>query len=128
MIEFTCALPRDDTDPTWELYLEAVDARERHADVASLRHVFQPGFGGGCRRQPPAGHVGRAILHNIVTGGYQGQVYAVNPHALHMEGVPCLPSVTALPEPVDLAVVAVPRPRCPPWPTSAAGAVSRPWW
>jgi acyl-CoA synthetase (NDP forming) len=76
--------------------------------VASLRHVFQPGsvaVVGASRRQ---GTVGRAILHNIVTGGYQGQVYAVNPHAVHMEGVPCLPSVTALPEPADLAVVAVP--------------------
>ncbi len=47
-------------------------------------------------------------MHNIVTGGYQGKVYAVNPHATRMEGVPCLPSVTTLPEPVDLAVIAVP--------------------
>jgi acyl-CoA synthetase (NDP forming) len=54
------------------------------------------------------GTVGRAILHNIVTAGYQGRVYAVNPHAAHMEAVPCVRSVTALPEPVDLAVVAVP--------------------
>jgi acyl-CoA synthetase (NDP forming)/GNAT superfamily N-acetyltransferase len=108
VIEFACDLPHADSDPTWEPYLEAVDRREGHADVASLRHVFQPGsvaVVGASRRQ---GTVGRAILHNIVTGGYQGQVYAVNPHAVHMEGVPCLPSVTALPEPADLAVVAVP--------------------
>ena len=108
VIEFACDLPHADSDPTWEPYLEAVDKREGHADVASLRHVFQPGsvaVVGASRRQ---GTVGRAILHNIVTGGYQGQVYAVNPHAVHMEGVPCLPSVTALPEPADLAVVAVP--------------------
>ena len=38
----------------------------------------------------------------------QGHVYAVNPYATRMEGVPCLPSVTNLPEPVDLAVIAVP--------------------
>ena len=108
VIEFACDLPHADSDPTWEPYLEAVDRRDGHADVASLRHVFQPGSVAvvGASRRP--GTVGRAILHNIVTGGYQGQVYAVNPHALHMEGVPCLPSVTALPEPADLAVVAVP--------------------
>ena len=107
-IEFACELPQGDSDPTWEPYQEAVDLREGHADVASLRHVFQPGsiaVVGASRRQ---GTVGRSILHNIVAGGYQGQVYAVNPHAVHMEGVPCLPSVTALPEPPDLAVVAVP--------------------
>jgi succinyl-CoA synthetase alpha subunit/nitrogen regulatory protein PII len=108
LIEFACDLPHADSDPTWKPYLEAVDRREGHADVASLRHVFQPGSVAvvGASRRP--GTVGRAILHNIVTGGYQGQVYAVSPHALHMEGVPCLPSVTALPEPADLAVVAVP--------------------
>jgi acyl-CoA synthetase (NDP forming) len=52
-------------------------------------------------------------LHNVVTGGYQGKVYAVNAHATRMEGVPCLPSVTTLPEPVDLAVIAVPPPAVP---------------
>ena len=108
VIEFACDLPHSGSDPSWEPYLEAVDKREGHADVASLRHVFQPGSVAvvGASRRP--GTVGRAILHNIITGGYQGQVYAVNPHAAHMEGVRCLPSVTTLPEPAELAVVAVP--------------------
>jgi acyl-CoA synthetase (NDP forming)/GNAT superfamily N-acetyltransferase len=108
VVKFACDLPRGDSDPRWEPYLEAVDKREGHADVASLRHVLRPGSVAvvGASRRP--GTVGRAILHNIVTGGYQGQVYAVNPHAVHMEGVPCVPSVTALPEPTELAVVAVP--------------------
>jgi acyl-CoA synthetase (NDP forming) len=77
-------------------------------EVASLRHVLRPtsvAVVGASRR---TGTVGRAILHNIVTGGYQGKVYAINPHGLRMEGIRCLPSVDALPEPVDLAVVAVP--------------------
>jgi hypothetical protein len=59
------------------------------------------------------GGVGRAILHNIVTASYRDQVYSVNPRALHMEGVPCLPSVAVLPEPVGLAVIAVPPPAVP---------------
>lgn len=81
---------------------------ERSGDVTSLRHVFQPASVAVVGTSRRTGTVGRAILHNIVTGGYQGHVYAVNPHAAHMEAVPCLPSVTALPEPVDLAVIAVP--------------------
>ena len=108
VIELTCELPHDDADPRWDRYLDAAALRERMADVASLRHVFQPdsvAVVGASRRM---GTVGRAILHNIVTAGYQGRVYAVNPHAAHMEAVPCVRSVTALPEPVDLAVVAVP--------------------
>ncbi|MGD0936396.1 MAG: GNAT family N-acetyltransferase, partial [Streptosporangiaceae bacterium] len=108
VIELTCDLPHDDADPRWDPYLDAAALRERSADVVSLRHVFQPdsvAVVGASRRM---GTTGRAILHNIVTAGYQGRVYAVNPHAAHMEAVPCVPSVAALPEPVDLAVVAVP--------------------
>ena len=108
VLEFTCALPRDDADPHWDLYLDAAAARERRADVASLRHVFQPDSVAVIGASRRAGTPGRAILHNIVTGGYAGRVYAVNPHAQHMEGVPCVASVSDLPEPVDLAVVAVP--------------------
>ena len=108
VIEFTCDLPGDDADPRWDPFLDAAADRERSADVASLRHVFQPGsvaVVGASRRM---GTVGRAILHNIVTAGYQGRIYAVNPHAAHMEAVRCVASVSALPEPVDLAVIAVP--------------------
>ncbi len=108
VLEFTCTLPRNHADPHRDLYLDAAAARERRADVASLRHVLQPdsvAVIGASRRM---GTPGRAILHNIVTGGYAGRVYAVNPHAQHMEAVPCLAAVSDLPEPVDLAVVAVP--------------------
>ncbi|HTZ26609.1 MAG TPA: GNAT family N-acetyltransferase [Streptosporangiaceae bacterium] len=108
VVDLACDLPHGDSDPHWEPYHEAIDMRERHADVASLRHVFQPGSVAVVGASRRTGTVGRAILHNIVTGGYQGKVYAVNPHAVHMEGVPCLPSVTTLPEPPDLAVIAVP--------------------
>jgi acyl-CoA synthetase (NDP forming)/GNAT superfamily N-acetyltransferase len=108
VLEFTCALPQGDADPRWDLYLDAAAARERRADVASLRHVFQPDSVAVVGASHRMGTPGRAILHNIVTGGYAGRVYAVNPHAQHMEAVPCLASVTDLPEPVDLAVIAVP--------------------
>jgi acyl-CoA synthetase (NDP forming)/GNAT superfamily N-acetyltransferase len=108
VIELACDLPRADSDLSGEPDQEAVARRQVRADVARLRHVFRPDsvavVGAGRR----AGTVGRAILHNVVTGGYQGQVYAVNPHATRVEGVRCLPSVTTLPEPVDLAVIAVP--------------------
>ena len=108
LIEFVCELPGDDADPRWDRYLDAAASRERNADVESLRHVFQPSSVAVIGASRRMGTAGRALLHNIVTGGYQGRIYAVNPHAAHMEAVPCLPSVAALPEPVDLAVIAVP--------------------
>ncbi len=106
--ELAFDLPGDDADPGWEPYLDAVALREGRADVASLRHVLAAESVAvvGASRKP--GSVGRSILHNIVTGGYVGRVYAVNPHADEIEGVPCVSSPAALPEPVDLAVIAVP--------------------
>jgi acyl-CoA synthetase (NDP forming)/GNAT superfamily N-acetyltransferase len=103
-------LPADDADPAWEPYLDAVAQREGRADVASLRHVLAAASVAvvGASRKPES--VGRSILRNIITGGYAGRVYAVNPHAVELEGVPCAPSPAALPEPVDLAVICVPAP------------------
>ena len=54
------------------------------------------------------GSVGRAILRNIITGGFSGAVYVVNPSGDERDGVPCVPSVAALPQQVNLAVIAVP--------------------
>ncbi|RLU89214.1 GNAT family N-acetyltransferase [Streptomyces griseocarneus] len=91
-----------------ESYLAAVDARGRTADVASMRPLLCPRsvvvIGAG--RRP--GSVGRAILRNLRDGGFAGRVTAVNPHARVIERFPCHPSVSALREAPDLAVVAVP--------------------
>jgi acyl-CoA synthetase (NDP forming)/RimJ/RimL family protein N-acetyltransferase len=95
-------------DRTLDAYLDSVAARESRADVASLIHLLRPASVAvvGASRHP--GTVGRAILHNIVSGGFGGRVYAVNPHGRSMEGVACVPSAAGLPESVDLAVIAVP--------------------
>jgi acyl-CoA synthetase (NDP forming) len=108
--ELAFDLPGGGADPSWEPYLDAVAAREGRADVASLRHVLAAESVAvvGASRRPES--VGRAILRNIVSGGYAGRVYGVNPHARELEGVPCLPSAAELPEPVDLVVVCVPGP------------------
>jgi acyl-CoA synthetase (NDP forming)/GNAT superfamily N-acetyltransferase len=108
VIDWTFPLPTGAADPGLDRYLASVAGRESRADVASLRYLLQPKSVAviGASRRP--GTVGRAVLHNIVAGGFTGNVYAVNPRAQHMEGVPCVASVADLPEVVDLAVIAVP--------------------
>jgi acyl-CoA synthetase (NDP forming)/GNAT superfamily N-acetyltransferase len=51
--------------------------------------------------------IGRAILENLVAGGYRGEVSAVNPHPTTAGGRPAYPSVLDLPAAPDLAVIAV---------------------
>jgi acyl-CoA synthetase (NDP forming)/GNAT superfamily N-acetyltransferase len=107
-VEMEFPLPEGESDPNLDGYLDCVAARESQADAASLRHLLQPSsvavVGAGRRR----GSVGREILHNIVTGGFAGAVYPVNPRARSLEGLRCLASVAGLPDQVDLAVIAVP--------------------
>jgi acyl-CoA synthetase (NDP forming)/GNAT superfamily N-acetyltransferase len=109
----TFPLPADEADRRLGDYLDSVAARESRADVASLRHLLRPesiAVVGASRRR---GSAGREILHNVVTGGFAGPVYPVNPAAQTLEGLPCLPSAADLPEHVDLAVIAVPAPALP---------------
>ncbi|MGA3153624.1 MAG: GNAT family N-acetyltransferase [Streptosporangiaceae bacterium] len=108
VVELTFPLPRRDENDSLDGYLQSVASRESRADVASLRRILQPGSVAVIGASRHASTVGRAILHNIVTGGFAGNLYAVNPHGKSMEGLACLASVDDLPEPVDLAVIAVP--------------------
>ena len=76
--------------------------------MASLRHLLEPQSVAVVTASRGRATVGRAILHNIVTCGFAGNVYAVNPRARSLDGVPCVASVDDLPEAVDLAVIAAP--------------------
>jgi acetyltransferase len=53
--------------------------------------------------------VGNNILVNIVKNGYEGEIYPVNPRADEIAGRKCYPSLSAIPGPVDLAVIAIKR-------------------
>ncbi|HEX2252703.1 MAG TPA: acetate--CoA ligase family protein [Thermoanaerobaculia bacterium] len=53
--------------------------------------------------------IGFAILHNLVMAQFTGAIYPVNPTAAAIHSLKCYPSVAAIPDPVDLAVVAVPK-------------------
>ncbi len=54
------------------------------------------------------GSVGHAVLENLRSGGFRGPIRFVNPRHPMVAGEPCYPSLDALPEPVDLAVVTSP--------------------
>ena len=93
-----------------EAFLEAMEARERRADVASLQPILRPRsiavIGAGRSR----GGIGHEIFRNLLAGHFQGVVYPVNRSAREVAGVRAWSSASELPEAVDLAVVAVPAP------------------
>ncbi len=113
VVNLTFPLPVRDDAYRLGSYLEFVASRESRANVASLRPLLQPRSVAVVGASRQRGTLGRAILDNIVTSGFAGTVYAVNPRAQAIEGVPCLASVDDLPGQVDLAVIAVPWPAVP---------------
>ena len=44
----------------------------------------------------------------MLSYGYQGAVYPVNPRADAILGLPCFPDISSVPDPVELAVLMVP--------------------
>ena len=108
VVSITIPLPPDDTSRQLDDYLDTVAVRERSANVASLRPVFAPASVAVVGASRRTGTVGRSVLDNIRAGGFAGKLYAVNPSASEVGGVPCFPDVASLPETPDLAVLAVP--------------------
>ena len=51
--------------------------------------------------------IGWQIAHNIIMSGFNGRLYPVNPKLDNVHSIRCYPSVLDIPDPVDLAVVAV---------------------
>lgn len=55
---------------------------------------------------------GGAILKNLISGGYQGELRAVNPKEKEVQGVISYEDVSGIPE-TDLAILAIPANMCP---------------
>lgn len=54
------------------------------------------------------GKIGNSVMRNLINGGYQGEIYPVNPKATEILGKRCCADVSELPDGVDVAVFAIP--------------------
>jgi acetate---CoA ligase (ADP-forming) len=61
----------------------------------------------GASRTPHT--IGYQILDNLLRHGYTGAVYPVNPTADAVHSIRAFPSVEAIPDPVEMAIVVVPK-------------------
>jgi acyl-CoA synthetase (NDP forming)/GNAT superfamily N-acetyltransferase len=94
-------------DPT-DTSLDVMRAREHRAEAASIKRFFEArsvAVIGASRRHDT---IGQTLVRNLVLGDYQGRVYAVNPAARSVAGLPAYASVGEIPDDVDVAIVAVP--------------------
>ena len=77
--------------------------------LPSIEPIFRPRSVAviGASRQRHS--IGWDILDNLIRYEFQGQVFPVNPKAEVIHSLKCYPSVEAIPDPVDLAIIAVPK-------------------
>jgi acetyl coenzyme A synthetase (ADP forming)-like protein len=87
--------------------LDAIESRWRNAAARSIQRLLCPRSVAviGASRTP--GTIGHELLRNLLSSGFAGPVYPVHPSARSIASVRAYPSVQAIPDEVDLAVVVV---------------------
>jgi acetate---CoA ligase (ADP-forming) len=88
--------------------IEKFEQREWTAAVNALRLFLHPAAVAVIGASRDRGTIGGEIFHNLLSYGFNGPVYPVNPFAEVVQCVPAYKSVEAIPGPVDLAVIVVP--------------------
>lgn len=58
---------------------------------------------------PTKGALGNRLMNNLVAANFSGDMHLINPRRSEIDGRPCLNSIEALPDGVDVAVLAIPR-------------------
>ncbi|MBI5014052.1 MAG: GNAT family N-acetyltransferase [Deltaproteobacteria bacterium] len=76
--------------------------------LRNLDSLFKPASVALVGATSKEGSVGQAVLQNLQEGAFEGPLYPVNPKRTELMGLPCYPSLSAVGQPIDLAVVAVP--------------------
>lgn len=88
--------------------IQRFERRETIAAVNALKLFFNPrgvAVVGASRKR---GTIGGEIFHNLLSYGFEGPVYPVNPSTEVVQSVPAYATVETIPGPVDLAVIVVP--------------------
>lgn len=94
--------------PTMTTVMRA-ELRERLATIASLRPFFHPRGVAMIGASRDTRSIGYRLLEALIANRFQGSIYPVNPFATEILGLRVYPSLRQVSEPIDLAVIAVPR-------------------
>ena len=96
-----------DIDPTEES-LAVARSREQAAEARSVHNLLHPASVAVIGASAEPGKVGHVAFANLLAAAFAGTVYPVNPEHRSIRGVRAYASVLDIPDPVDLALVAVP--------------------
>ncbi|MCW2390733.1 acyl-CoA synthetase (NDP forming) [Sphingobium sp. B1D7B] len=87
-----------------------VEAGERpQAGTRDINRLLRPRSIAIVGASETPGSLGASVLANLVRNDFSGDIHLVNPKRETISGRPAVPSVEALPEGVDCAILAIPR-------------------
>lgn len=73
-----------------------------------LEEIFAPQSVAVVGASPDPSRLGHRVLKNVIDNGYQGRIYPIHPTASAVLGQTAYPSVAAVPDDVELAVLVIP--------------------
>ena len=88
--------------------LERFEERDRTAAVAAIGHFLDPRSVAVVGASRERGTVGGEVFHNLLSAGFNGPVFPINPRADVVQSVPSFKSIRDVSGEVELAVVTVP--------------------
>ena len=94
------------TLPCLEIW-ENMENKDKVAMKHSLDAIFRPKSVAVIGASTQKGSLGREIFDKLLNFDFNGPVFPVNPKARYIHSVKAYPSISAIPEQVDLAVVVV---------------------
>ena len=76
--------------------------------LASMLRIMKPKAVAVIGASGEDGKIGNSVMKNLINGGYQGDIYPINPKADEILGRKCYKSVKAVEATIDIAVFAIP--------------------
>ncbi|HEY4020810.1 MAG TPA: acetate--CoA ligase family protein, partial [Pseudonocardiaceae bacterium] len=76
--------------------------------LAAMNRIMKPTAVAVIGASAETGKIGNSVMRNLVNGGYQGEIYPINPKADEILDRKVFRSITDVPGPVDVAIFAVP--------------------
>lgn len=76
--------------------------------IQNLDRIFKPQTIAVIGASSTLGKVGHTVLRNLLTAGFAGRIYPINPKCATLEGLVAFPSVKDVPESIDLAIICTP--------------------
>jgi len=76
--------------------------------MQDIKYLFEPRSVVVVGASSKVGKLGHTVVSNLVSGGYRGKIYPVNPAGGEILGIPVYREISSIPGEIDLSVIVIP--------------------